>query len=162
MHAEGSIEAGLLALNGTEVSGMKTNLVWDGTDVSLTGLTGHLADGAFAGDAAIHLAGRQPRYEMNGTISGVPWQGGTLAAIGALTTSGMGVDLLANLKAEGTFTGRKLEIAPLNPWDSVEGRFDFAVAKATRSCAFRCSRSRAPEPDGRKAPVKRWIVARLS
>ena len=129
MHAEGSIEAGLLALGGTEVSGMKTSLVWDGTDVSLTGMSGHLADGAFAGDAAIHLTGRQPRYEMNGTISGLPWQGGTLAAIGALTTSGMGVDLLANLKAEGTFTGRKLEIAPLNPWDSVEGRFDFAVAK---------------------------------
>ena len=92
MHAEGSIEAGLLALDGTEVSGLKTNLVWDGTEVSLTGLSGHVADGAFAGDAAIHLTGRQPRYEMNGTLSGVPWQGGTLAAIGALTTSGMGVD----------------------------------------------------------------------
>jgi hypothetical protein len=131
MHAEGSIEAGLLAFAGTRVAGMKTNLVWDGTDVNLTGLTGRLADGTFAGDATIHLAGRQPRYEMNGTLLGLPWQGGTLTATGALTTSGMGVDLLSNLKAEGTFTGRKLEIAPLNPWDSVEGRFDFAVARTT-------------------------------
>ena len=131
MHAEGSIQAGLLAFAGSRVAGMKTNLVWDGTDVDLTGLTGRLADGIFAGDATVHLAGRQPRYEMNGTLAGLPWQGGTLAATGALTTSGMGVDLLANLKAEGTFTGRKLEIAPLNPWDSVEGRFDFAVAKTT-------------------------------
>ena len=46
-----------------------------------------------------------------------------------MTTSGIGVDLLSNLRAEGTFTGRKLEIAPLNSWDSVEGRFDFAIAK---------------------------------
>lgn len=131
MHAEGSIEAGLLALGGTRIVGTKTNLVWDGADVNLTGLTGRLADGTFAGDAAIHLAGRKPRYEMNGTLSGLPWQGGTLAATGVLTTSGMGVDLLSNLRAEGTFTGRKLEIAPLNLWDSVEGRFDFAVAKTT-------------------------------
>lgn len=131
MHAEGSIEAGLLQLGGTQIERLKTNLVWDGTDVSLTGLTGRLADGAFAGDAAIYLAGRQPRYELNGTLSGLPWQGGTLAATGTLTTSGMGIDLLSNLRSEGTFTGRKLDIAPLNLWDNVEGRFDFAVAKTT-------------------------------
>jgi hypothetical protein len=131
MHAEGSIEAGLLALGGTRVAGMKTNLVWDGSDVTLDGLTGRLADGTFAGDAAIHLAGRQPRYTINGTLTGLPWQGGILAATGAVTTSGLGADLLTNLRAEGTFTGRKLEIAPLTAWDNVEGRFDFAFAKAT-------------------------------
>jgi hypothetical protein len=99
--------------------------------VDLTSLTGRVSDGMFAGDATVHLAGRQPRYQMNGTLSGLPWQGGTLAATGALTTSGMGAELLSNLRAEGTFTGRKLEIAPLTLWDNVEGRFDFAVAKTT-------------------------------
>jgi len=131
MHAEGSIEAGLLDMGGTRVAGLKTNLVWDGAEVDLTGLTGRVSDGMFAGDATVHLAGRQPRYQMNGTLSGLPWQGGTLAATGALTTSGMGAELLSNLRAEGTFTGRKLEIAPLTLWDNVEGRFDFAVAKTT-------------------------------
>ena len=129
MHAEGSIEAGILALGGSRISGMRTNLVWDGTNVSLTGLTGHMADGTFAGDAIIHLAGRQPHYEMTGSLSGFPWQGGTLTATGALTTSGTGTDLLANLQAEGTFTGRRLEITPLSLWDSVEGRLRFRVCK---------------------------------
>jgi hypothetical protein len=42
----------------------------------------------------------------------------------------MGDDLLANLRAEGTFTGRSLEVGALNPWDTAEGKFDFAFADA--------------------------------
>ena len=78
---------------------------------------------------AADLAGRQPRYELSGTLSGFAWQRGTLTAIASLKTSGLGKDLLANLHADGTFTGRKLEVTPLNPWDNVEGKFDFAFAK---------------------------------
>lgn len=42
----------------------------------------------------------------------------------------MGTDLLANLRAEGAFTGRSLEIGTLNPWDTVDGKFDFGFAGA--------------------------------
>jgi hypothetical protein len=130
MHAEGTIQAASLVLAGTPIANLRTTVIWDGTDVSLTGLTGRVADAGFAGNAQIHLAGRQPRYEVNGTLSGFAWQGGTLTATGALKTSGMGLDLLSNLRVEGTFTGRKLEIATLNPWDSAEGKFDFALVNA--------------------------------
>lgn len=131
MHAEGSVQAASLVLAGVQIADLRTDLIWDGTDVSLTGLTGRMADAPFTGWSVIHLAGRQPRYELTGSLSEFAWQGGTLIATGALTTSGMGADLLTNLRAEGAFSGRKLEIATLNPWDSVEGRFDFAFAGAT-------------------------------
>jgi hypothetical protein len=131
MHAEGSIEAGVLALGGTSVSRLRAGVRWNAMDVRLTGMTARVADAAFTGTAAIDLAGREPRYELQGDIAGFPWQGGTLTATGGLTTSGTGADLLANAHAEGTFTGRKLEVAPLTLWDSVEGTFDFAVARAT-------------------------------
>ena len=131
MHAEGTIQATSLSLGGVEIRNAKTTVVWDDTDVTLTGLAGRVSDAPFAGTAAIHLAGRQPRYEINGTLSGFAWQGGTLTAIVGVKTSGMGTDLLSNLRAAGTFTGRKLEIATLNPWDSVEGKFDFAITNAT-------------------------------
>jgi len=130
MHAEGTIQAVSLGLAGMPVTNLRTTVIWDGMDVSLTGLTGRVADAGFTGGVLIHLAGRQPRYEINGSLSGFAWQGGTLTAKGTLRTSGMGTDLLRNLKAEGTFTGRKLEVATLNPWDSVEGKFDFAFANA--------------------------------
>ena len=131
MHAQGSVQAGSLTLAGTRITNLRTELIWDGSDVSLTGLTGRMGAAEFAGWSVIHLAGRQPRYEVDGSLSGFAWQGGTLTAAGALTTSGMGNGLLANLRVEGAFSGRKLEVAPLNMWDSVEGRFDFAIANAT-------------------------------
>jgi uncharacterized protein involved in outer membrane biogenesis len=131
MHAEGAIQIGSLTIAGTPVSNLRSNLVWDGTEVSLTGLSGRVADSPFSGTAKIHLAARQPRYEVTGNLSGFAWQGGTLTAIGGFHTSGTGSDLLTNLRAEGTFTGKKLEVATLNPWDSVEGKFDFSIVGAT-------------------------------
>lgn len=130
MHAEGVIQTSSLNLAGTPIANVRTTVIWDGTDVSLIGLTAQVAEAPFTGSAAIHLASRQPRYEINGTLSGFAWQGGTLTAIATLKTSGIGTNLLSNLHVEGTFTGRKLEIATLNPWDSVEGKFDFAFSGA--------------------------------
>jgi len=106
-------------------------VLWDGSEVKLSGATAKVSGAAFAGDAALHLAGRQPDYEVNGHIAGFAWQGGTLTATGSLNASGMGADLLSSLKAEGTFTGRKLEVGKLNPWDAAEGHFEFTVSKAT-------------------------------
>jgi hypothetical protein len=131
MHAEGTIQAASLTLAGTAIANLKTNVIWDGTDVSLTNLSGRVSAAPFTGKALIHLAGRQPRYEINGSLSGFAWQGGTLSAAGTLKTSGMGNELLSNLRGDGTFSGRKLEIATLNSWDNVDGKFDFAIANAT-------------------------------
>ncbi len=131
MRAEGVIQAAALTVAGMPLKNLRTNVAWDGTDVTLSGLTARVADAPFNGSAVIHLAGRQPRYELTGTLANFPWQGGTLTAVAALKTSGIGADLLSNLRADGSFTGRKLEIGTVSPWDSVEGKFDFAIANAT-------------------------------
>lgn len=130
MHAEGSIEASLLRLSGMEITSLRTNLTWDGVEVRLQGISAHVGDASFAGGAMVYLAGRQPRYDVTGRLTGLAWQGGTLTATGELKTAGIGADLLAGIRAEGTLTGRKLEMTSLNPWDSAEGRFDFAFAGA--------------------------------
>ena len=131
MHADGSIQMTTLTLGGTQLANLKANLLWDGPEVELTGLSAKLGAAALTGDAAIHLAGRQPAYEVTGAIAGFAWQGGTVAAKGVMSASGMGGDLLSNLKAQGTLTGKRLEVAPLSPWETVEGTFDFSVTKAT-------------------------------
>src|SRR6185503_13033376 len=121
MRAEGTIQASSLTFSGVAVKNVKTTAIWDGAEVKLTGIQGRVNDATLAGSATIHLAGRQPRYELTGTLANFPWQGGTITAIAGLKTSGMGDDLLSNLRAEGTFTGRSLEVGTLNPWDSVDG-----------------------------------------
>jgi hypothetical protein len=131
MHAEGTIQASSLAFPGIAVKNVKTMVIWDGAEVRLTGIQAHVADAALTGAATIHLTGRQPRYELTGTLADFPWQGGTLTATAGLKTSGMGEDLLANLRAEGTFTGRSVEVGTLNLWDTVDGKFDFAFAGAS-------------------------------
>ncbi len=130
MRAEGTIQASSLTFSGVAVKNVKTTAIWDGSEVKLTGIQGKVNDATLAGAATIHLAGRQPRYELTGTLANFPWQGGTITATADLRTSGMGNDLLANLKAEGTFTGRSLEVGTLNPWDTVDGKFDFGFAGA--------------------------------
>ncbi|HVV45864.1 MAG TPA: hypothetical protein VHC72_11695 [Bryobacteraceae bacterium] len=130
MHAEGTIQASSLAFSGLTVKNVKTTAIWDGAEVKLTGIQARVADAALTGAATIHLAGRQPRYELTGTLANFPWQGGTITATAGLKTSGMGDDLLSNLRAEGTFTGRSLEVGTLNPWDTVDGKFDFGFAGA--------------------------------
>ncbi|HEY4089301.1 MAG TPA: AsmA family protein [Bryobacteraceae bacterium] len=130
MRAEGTIQIGSLAFPGLAVKNVKTTAIWDGAEVKLTGIQGKVNDATLAGAATIHLTGRQPRYELTGTLANFPWQGGTITATAGLKTSGMGGDLLANLRAEGTFTGRSLEVGTLNPWDTVDGKFDFGFAGA--------------------------------
>lgn len=130
MRAEGTIQASSLTFSGVAVKNLKTTAVWDGAEVKLTGIQARVNDAALTAAATIHLAGRQPRYELTGTLANFPWQGGTITATAGLRTSGMGDDLLANLRAEGTFTGRSLEVGMLNPWDSVDGKFDFGFAGA--------------------------------
>ena len=129
MHAEGSIRFGQLQVAGTPLQSFTANVAWDGVEARLTGVKTRVSDAAFTGDVSIHLAARAPRYEVNGSLAGFLWRGGTLDASVALTTSGTGTDLLTNLHAEGAFHGKRLDVAPPDPWESAEGRFDLDWAR---------------------------------
>jgi hypothetical protein len=129
MHADGAIQAGSFNVEGTLLSNLRANVIWDGADVRLTGVTARVQEGTLSGTLAILLSGRQPRYQMTGSVSGFSWRGGAVEVTGDARTSGMGIDLLANLHAEGRVRGRKLEITPADPWDNVDGHFVLDWAK---------------------------------
>jgi hypothetical protein len=121
MKADGVLQANRLDVDTGFLSNLRARILWDGTDVQLTGLETQFGDAAFRGSARIHLAGRQPRYELTGKMAGFAWHGGTITADGKLTTSGTGTDLVTNLHAQGKFDGRNLD-----DYDSVTGTFDWA------------------------------------
>jgi len=126
MHADGTVQAASLDLGDQSFTRLKARVLWDGEEVRLTGLQAQSGEAAFDGAAAIHLAQRQPRYEVSGKLAGLPWRSGTLDAEGTLKTSGMGRDLIANMSAQGSFTGRNIDLTPLDTYDAINGGFEWS------------------------------------
>jgi hypothetical protein len=128
MHSDGFVQIGALDLGGSIVTRLRARVLWDGSEVRFIGLQGNLEDIPLIGTATVNLAQRQPRYDIAGTASGLPWRSGKLEADWTMTTSGTGMDLLSNLKAEGKFRGRNLDLTAegSSVWDKVEGSFEWA------------------------------------
>jgi hypothetical protein len=129
MHADGSVQIGLLDIVSAKVARLKMRVLWDGDQIRLTGVQGSANDGALSGSAIISLVERQPHYRLEGKLSGLPWRSGALDAEGAITTSGTGGELLSGLTAKGSFRARDVSLPPLDPCDLVEGMFDWSSAK---------------------------------
>lgn len=121
MKADGTIQTARLDLGGGNFTRLRARVIWDGTEVQLAGLETQFGDAAFKGSAKIHLAGRQPRYEVAGKLAGFVWHGGVIGADGTLATSGTGAALLANMRARGSFDGQDID-----DYDSVTGTFVWA------------------------------------
>jgi hypothetical protein len=72
----------------------------------------------------VSLRTARPSYKLTATVKGLDWQAGKLDADGTLETSGIGGQLLANLKSEGNFTGTALDFGTLEAWRSVSGGYN--------------------------------------
>jgi hypothetical protein len=130
MKADGTIQTGRLDLGGGQFSKLRARVIWEGTDVRFAGLESQFGEAAkFKGAATIHLAGRQPRYEVAGKLTGFAWRGGTVGADGTLSTAGTGLALVSNMRAQGTFDGRGIEIPAADTYDSVTGTFEWVFPK---------------------------------
>ena len=126
IHADGVLQADSLVLAGQEFSKFRTRVVWDGMVARFTGMQTHLSDAAFAGGAIIRLDKRQPAYEIEGKLTGLPWHSGTIDAVGTLDASGTGAGLLDHLRAKGSFEGSDIDLSPVDSYESVAGTFDWA------------------------------------
>jgi hypothetical protein len=139
MRADGTIQTGLLDMGGGHFTKLRARVIWEGTEVQLSGLETQFGEAAFQGGATIHLAGRQPGYRVQGKLNGLAWRGGTVGADGVLSTSGTGTALLSNMRVQGSFEGRNIDgkdivskdIVPAAPetFDSVTGTFEWTYPK---------------------------------
>jgi len=134
MRADGTIQASQLDLGGGHFTNLRARVIWNGMNVRLASLESQFGEAAFQGAATIHLAGRQPAYDVQGKVSGLAWRGGVVAADGILSTSGTGTALLTNMRAQGSFDGRNIEskdivFAGPEVYESVSGTFDWAFPR---------------------------------
>lgn len=125
MGADGSFQIGTLDLGGSVFSKVRGRLTWEGDQAKFTAVQAQLGAAAFTGTLASDLSQRDPRYQIEGKIAGLAWKSGAVEASGVLSTLGSGSDLLAKLKASGTFRARHIDLTPTGVFESVEGGFDW-------------------------------------
>jgi hypothetical protein len=123
LNLEGSVQIDDLQMADSHLENVRARFLWDVTRVDLTGIQAQLDRASVTGVLAVNLRGRSPAYAFTGKLSGWNWQSGKLDAEGTLETSGIGLQLLANLKSEGTFIGTALDFGAFAPLRSASGSY---------------------------------------
>ncbi len=70
----------------------------------------------------------QPAYQLNGTLENFDYRSGQLDVDGEFTTSGIGPQLLLNLRSKGTFEGRGIVLSPDAEMRAVSGTYRVAAS----------------------------------
>jgi hypothetical protein len=122
---EGTVEIGRLDLAGLPLAGVRARLVWDASRVILDNFTAKIHGVPLTGTLFANLAGPRPVYRFAAGVKGLAWQSGKLDADGTLETAGTGTQLLANLRADGTFAGTALDFGQ-GPWRHSSGTFSLS------------------------------------
>jgi hypothetical protein len=85
-------------------------VLWLGPRVKLTAMQARTMGGGVSGLIDIDLSGNSPAYHLAGHLTGVPWKGGKVDAGTAIDTLGTGPQALLNLRAEGDFKARDIDL----------------------------------------------------
>jgi hypothetical protein len=142
---EGSVQIEDLEIANAHLENVRAALVWDAMHLELDGIETRLSNAALAGTLAVNLRGGGPAYKLTGKLSGLNWQSGKLDAEGTVETSGTGLQLLANLKSEGTFSGINLDLGTLTPWRAASGSYTLEWAQTAPRLRLSDLRLRAEE-----------------
>jgi hypothetical protein len=122
MRADGNIDIGALDLGGFAFEHMSSRVIWDGAHLKLAGTKAHFSGGSVTALVEADLTASVPLYHAAGSIAGFGWRGGKVSADMTVDTSGAGAETLGNLRADGSFNARGVEMN----YTSMEGCFQFA------------------------------------
>ncbi len=128
MRADGILEAGTVSVGHVQLSRLRAHLRWDATTLDVPEFSARSGEGIVTGHLTANLRHAVPSYRLNARFRSVNWMGGRWTGHGSLQTSGTGEELLRNLRVEGSFEGRSVELAPDVEFKSFSGTCRFAVA----------------------------------
>lgn len=123
--AEGRLRVGTLTAGDIEMRGIRTRVLWTGTTVQFPDLQVKLEEGSATGRLVADLSQPEPQYKLTGVVQNLRSK---FDLAGDMTTAGIGLALLANVRADGTFEARSLPTAP-ESFGTVSGAFDFSMAR---------------------------------
>ena len=123
---EGEIHVTRL-MNGESVIGeLRARLVWDGPAILLSGLDCRLDDMHAQGKLSLNLDKSSPVYNWSGTMENIEYRNGRLDLDGDLETSGIAEKLLLNIRSQGTFEGKGIELGPDTEVTAIAGAYKVA------------------------------------
>ena len=128
-HIDGTLQIGTLTIGDTRLEHVRGRLLWDALKVELNGIQARLENGNLAGALAVDLRGARPVYRLVSHLRSMDYRSGKIDTEVELETSGTGAELMENLRAEGTFAGRTMELASLPAFKSVSGSYKFAGSR---------------------------------
>jgi hypothetical protein len=76
----------------------------------------------------VNLAKSSPLYNWAGTLENLEYRNGRLDLDGELETSGIAEALLLNLRSQGTFEGKGIELSPDTEVTAISGDYKIAPA----------------------------------
>jgi hypothetical protein len=122
-HVDGSVQVGVLTVAGARIERLRAHLSWDAMKAELGAIQARMENGTITGQLTANLRGASPTYRLVSHWLAVDCRAGKMDADATLETSGTGAELLANLRSEGTFNGRAVELASLPAFKTVSGSY---------------------------------------
>ncbi len=114
-------------LNGDSPMGeFRAHLVWDGPSILLSNIDCRLGDMHATGKLALNVDQRVPAYHLAGNIENLDYRNGQLDIDGEVDTSGIAENLLLNIRSQGTFEGRDIELGPDTEVGEITGSYRVA------------------------------------
>jgi hypothetical protein len=129
-NAEGTVSIQDLTVADTHLPVNSARVVWDGPDVTVSGIQAKLTDATLGGELRVDLSGRAPSYRFEGKLEDLAYKGGKVDFSGKVTAAGTGSALLASTRAEGTLRGRAIAFSPDVDFRRVSGRFQVSMTAA--------------------------------
>ena len=120
---EGSIHVENLMNGDAPFGELRGRLVWDGPSILLSNLDCKLGQMHATGNLTLAVDKRTPAYHLAGNIENLEYRNGQLDVDGEMDTTGIGDNLLVNIRAQGTFEGREIALNPDTEVEQIAGSF---------------------------------------
>jgi hypothetical protein len=125
-HVDGTVQIGSLSIGDARLEKVRARLLWDGLKMELAGIQAKMENGTLTSTLAVNLRGAHPAYRLTSKVRTMDFRGGKMDTEAVIETAGIATELMANLRAEGTFSGRAIEVQPQLPLKTVSGSYKFA------------------------------------
>ncbi len=144
-HADGRLDIGSLTLAGVRLERVRARVRWDAENIDVNGISARFGGDVLQGRVTANLRRAAPAYGMNAQFRALHWMGGQWDGKTLLETSGIGPDLLRNLRLEGSFQGRSISPVAGTEFKNVSGSYVFTVVKGLPHFQFSQLRARVGE-----------------
>jgi hypothetical protein len=123
---EGTMRAKELILGEAELQDVRGHLAWNGSQVELQSVEANYGGAAVHAAVAADLSDPLPRYTLGARLVDLPWRSGLVGLQAAAETGGTGLDLMLNLRTEGSFQIRSCSLTPDHALRTASGTFGLA------------------------------------